>query len=79
MKYYISFDDLYNLLINVEDSKGNKKFIRNGLPIEKKRFKQYLSSSQLDPKRNPRLKGVKHDKSGEGLDFRNLNTNRETF
>lgn len=71
-KDYIGFDDLYEQLINETDAKGVKKFVRNGVPIEMSRFKQYLSASQLDPKRNQMMKGVKHDKTGEGLNLKDL-------
>jgi len=63
-KSVINLDDLYALLLKETDAKGNKLFVRGGVPMEKTRFVQYLSPSQLDPKKVPSMKGVKHDKNG---------------
>lgn len=70
-KKSIKLDDLYNLLLEVEDAKGVKKFVRttpDGVEtIEKTRVKQYLSPSQL--RRVPQTKGVKWDEKTQELRF----------
>lgn len=66
-KNFISYEDLYEELQSVPDERGKPRFVRNGVPIEMKRFKQYLSPSQISRQAN--MKGVKIDRNREGLTF----------
>jgi hypothetical protein len=66
-KNSISFEDLYKEIIEFEDSKGVKMFVKNGVPIEKWRFKQYLTKSQLA--RYDSMRGIKRNSDGTGITF----------
>jgi hypothetical protein len=66
-KNFITWDELYDELILMQDNKGNKKFVINGEKIPMTKVKQYLSPSQI--KRQPGLKGVNPDKKNGGLKF----------
>jgi hypothetical protein len=46
-KNFISYNDLYEELLDLEDDNGKKLFIRDKKPIEKDRFRQYISKSQI--------------------------------
>jgi hypothetical protein len=66
----ISYNSLYYHLLQFEVN-GKKPFwkVKDGerLPMEKWRFIQYLTPSQICPKRNPRFKGIQVKKDGTGL------------
>lgn len=68
----ISFDDLYIAILELEDAKGVKLFWKkdqHGVlqPMEKSRFMQYLTPSQIDPIRNPKFRGISIKPDGTGL------------
>lgn len=68
-KTFISYKDLYEELIGVENSEGEKMFVKENEPIEFSRFRQYLSNSQMARQTN--MAGVEAKKKGgiAGLSF----------
>lgn len=79
-KNFISWEDLYEELLAVEDGSGRPKFEKDGKRIEMERVKQYCSPSQIERQAMRKLKdgtiagqknlrGVKPDKKLGGLLF----------
>lgn len=65
---YLSFEDLYKILLEETDAKNNHVFIKDGKPIERWRMKQYLTPSQIQ-KNIGIMKGIKRSKDNSGITF----------
>lgn len=70
-KSFVSFDDLRAELLDMEDNKAKKLFVKNGEEIPMPVIKQRLAPSQIvrQSKSQPNLRGVKVDKKNQGLSF----------
>jgi hypothetical protein len=70
-KKFISFEDLHAELLDMQDNKSNKLFVKNGVELPMSIVKHRTSQSQLDRQAGMQknLKGVKVDKKNKGLSF----------
>lgn len=70
-KKFISFEDIQAELLSMEDNRGNKLFVKEGVELPMAVIKQRLAPSQVvrQAKSQPNLRGVKVDKKNGGLSF----------
>lgn len=70
-KSFVSYEDLLAELLDLEDNKGKKLFVKDGQELPMPVLKQRLAESQVkrQAKSQPNLRGVKVDKKNGGLSF----------
>lgn len=70
-KKNIPFEKFYRDLLNYDDEKGNKMFVKDEVAIDRNKVKLYLMPSQIKKniKDRPNLKSVKYDKESQEFKF----------
>ena len=70
-KNFISYDDLLAEILEMEDNRGNKLFVKGDEQLPMAILRHRLAPSQIvrQAKNQPNLRGVENDKRNKGLKF----------